>query len=513
MESYMPGRRARHRLLSALLVVMAGMLPNCSTPAPTPPAPICIQSTPWHVGAAVKLTLHTTPPRAGESLTLTLLAPGSGQSQVIGRAPEFFGLSGVQLLWLPPEYRETESALAAAAGARYVGLDFDWRHIEPEPGQYDWTETDDVVALARRYNLRLVPMLLYTPRWVSTAPFAPLDYHRAPPADFNDYREFVYAVVDRYKPYGTSPPTSDGYGISDWVIWNEPNVHSYGEAPNPGDFWTGSLEEYLRLLRAGYEGAHAADPGCNVLNGALADVFWAEGELDLITALERLYDPDGDGDASDGGRQFFDTLNVHTYQPGAPEAIWYEGRLEATLQVMERFGDGQKPLWITETGYGSVGPPSVPPASRGEESAADSPYVDEKTQADAVRVIYKACSAYPPVERVFWWSLRDYHSDASATNTAMEAHYGLLRANFTPKPAYLSYARLTGSVGQVLTLNAMTDDEGVAQMIVPASFVARPGTYVAFANLALSAAKGLDETSLTAVATYEASPGEEGGQD
>ena len=467
------------------ITVVFGALIGCSKPAPATPAPVSIQPTPWRVGAEVELTLRTTPPRAGESISLTLLAPGTGQPQVAGLAPEFYGLSGVQLLWLPSEYREMEVMLAAAAGARYIGLDFDWRRIEPRPGQYDWTHTDEVVALARRYDLYLVPMLLYTPRWASTAPFAPLDYHRAPPADADDYRDFVYAVVSRYKPYGTSPLTSGAYGITDWVIWNEPNVRAHQKAPQPGEFWTGSLETYLRLLRAGYEGAHAADPGCNVLNGGLADVFWEEGELDLVTALEQFYDPDGDGNTADGGRPYFDTLNVHTYQPGAPDTAWYEQRLEAVLRVMARFGDGRKPVWITETGYGSV-----------EAPVDGSPYVDDETQAEAVRMIYEVCSGYREVERVFWWSLRDYYSDASARNPAMEAHYGLLWANFAPKPAYLAFARLTGSVGQVLTLSAVTDDEGAARVNVPASFVALPGTYVAFADL--------DRATLAAVSTYEA---------
>jgi GH35 family endo-1,4-beta-xylanase len=386
--------------------------------------------------------------------------------------------------------------LAAATGARTIGLDFDWRRIEPERGRYDWQDTDEVVALAKRHGLRLAPMLLYTPRWATTAPFAPLDYHRAPPADYALYRDFVHAVVSRYKPRGTLPLTADGYGITDWVMWNEPNVHARSKAPEPGEFWTGSLNEYLDLLRAGYEGAHAADPGCNVLNGGLADVVWAEGEADLITALTQLYDPNGDGDARDGGRPFFDTLNVHTYQPGAPDANWYKERLEVILQVMTRFGDAQKPVWITETGYGSVSSPSTSAGVPGRVV-----YVSEETQADAVRLIFETSSAYPQVKRVFWWSLRDYYSDASANNEAMEAHYGLLRANFSPKPAYLVYGQLTGHIDQVLTMTATTDGAGVARVTIPASFIAQPGTYVVFANL-VPIVQELDNTSLTAVDIY-----------
>ena len=481
-------------LLAALGVV--GMLLSCSVPEPVIPAPVRIESASWHVGAEVELTVQIMPAKAGESVSVAIFAPGTNQPSISGLEAEYFGLSGVQLFWLAPEYRETEIALAAAAGARYIGLDFEWRKLEPAPDQFVWTDLEEVMALAKRHGVQLVPMLLYTPRWASTAPYAPLDTHRAPPADVNDYRDFVYAVVSRYKPHGASPLTKDGYGITDWVVWNEPNLRSQG------GFWTGSPEEYLQLLRAGYEGAHAADPDCNVLNGALADLFWDDGESDLITALERLYDPNGDGDASDGGRPFFDTLNIHTYQTGTPKADWYTGRLQAVMQVMDRFGDSQKPVWITETGYGSITGP-----------VADSPYVDEETQAEAALLIYETCSAYPRVERVFWWSLRDYYSDASATNLAMEAHYGLLRANFAPKLAYLAYGRLTGNFDRVLTLGSETDVKGTAGLTVPASFVSRPGRYVVFAGTGVSIVEGQGKTGLVAVASYTALSAEQKEQD
>jgi hypothetical protein len=461
-------------------------------PAPTMPAPVQVESTHWIVGEDVELTLQSELSQAGQIVSLTILAPGPGQPQIGDLTPECFGVAGVQIPWLLPEYRETEMALAAATGARYLGLDLEWRRIEPQPGQYVWAETDEVVALAKRHGLRLVPMLLYTPDWASTTPYAPLDYHRAPPTSYTDYRDFVYAVVDRYKPYGKSPLTADGYGITDWVIWNEPNLRSEGEPPEPGEFWMGSLEEYLLLLRAGYEGAHAADPGCNVLNGGLADLFWVEPPLDLVTALERFYDPNEDGDANDGARPFFDTLNLHTYQFAAPDATWYEKRLEAVSKVMKRFGDGHKSIWITETGYGSLAGPRV-----------QLPFVDEQTQADAIRLVYQAVSPFSQVERVFWWSLRDYYANASATNTEMEGHYGLLRTSFEPKPAFLSYGQLTGSLGQALRLDGTTDSEGVARIRVPASFVAQVGSYILFATL--------DEGAPAVVAIFEASAAKEQG--
>lgn len=468
--------RGRWAMLLAPLsmIILAGLAILVSRPAATVPAfgaPAHLTSGLWRVGQAVEVGVHTERLQAGEVVSVTVMAPGPGQPQIAGVGPAFFGLSGVQISWLSPEYRETDVALASALGARYVGLDFSWRRLEPEPGEYAWEETDAMVRLAKEQGLRLAPMLLYTPRWASTAPFAPLNYHHAPPTDYADYRDFVYAVVERYKPYGRSPLTADGYGIRDWVIWNEPNVRSEGELPEPGAFWTGSLKDYLLLLRAGYEGAHAADPGCNVLNGGLADLFWTEPEPStyLPSALGRFYDPNGDGDPEDGGRPFFDTLNIHIYQLGAPDPAWYQARLEAIVEIMARFGDGQKPIWITETGYGAVPSPT-----------ATAPLVGEGAQAAGVLAAYQTLAAFDQVERVFWWNLRDYYDNPPATSAEMEGHYGLLRAGYTPKPAFAAYGQLTGQLGEVLMLSAVTDAQGRAYVQVPASLVSRPGRYLLF---------------------------------
>lgn len=466
-------------------------LSNCSNFQQTNSAQgLQILSQPWEINSEAELTVVVNPSFADETVSLTLFLPEKAQLPIDDTSNRNrFGIAGIQLTWLAPEQQETEIILAAASGARYIGLDFDWRRIEPEPGRFDWNELDRVVALAKEYNLYLVPMLLYTPQWASTVPFAPLDFHRAPPNNISDFGDFVYAVVSRFKPYGKSPLTSDGYGIRDWVIWNEPNTHAPGEDPNPNQFWIGSLEEYIELLRAGYEGAHAADPNSNVLNGAITDVFWTEDQSDIIASLERLYDPNQDGDSSDGARPFFDTLNIHLYQLDTPDSAWYRDRIEQVIAVMQRFGDEEKFFWITETGYGSIQTPIL------TNQPLESRFFSESIQAGAVRLVYETCLAYSEVGLVFWWSLRDYFMDNSIRNNAMEAHYGLLRANFAPKPAYFAYGQLTGSLEQHLTLTSMINDQGIAQFNIPSSFINRDGSYITMAEL--------NEGTLVRLETYE----------
>ena len=460
------GQRSR-RVWAALAAVWAGLtclaVGSCQTRQEVqPPLAIEVEANENFV------TIRSDRLEAGQVVTVTLIPPGTGSPE-LDRAPDFFGLAGVQLAWLPDGQRSKEAQFAAASGARTIGLDFEWRRIEPEQDIFDWQVTDDVVVVAKRHGLRLVPMLPYTPRWASSAPEALLDSHLYPPTNYDDYRDFVYHVVERYRPYGVSPLTRDGYGISDWVIWNEPAAYPAGPAaPQHNEFWAGGMEAYVLLLRAGYEGAHAADPNCNVLNGGLADATWLGEEFALPGMVERLYDPDGDGNSADGGRPYFDTLNIHTYPPGRPDSTWYTECLTAVRAVMERFDDAGKAIWLTETGYGTA---ANPPGSS---------YLSEADQARGVAVTYQACAEFPYVERVLWWSLRDYYRDDSAANPAMEAHFGLLRASFAPKLSFFAYSRLTGAAGEPRSWVVQTDADGTARLEVPADFP-RDGRTLVFA--------------------------------
>jgi hypothetical protein len=87
----------------------------------------------------------------------------------------------------------------------------------------------------------------------------------------------------------------------------------------------------------------------------------------------------------------------------------------------------------------------------------------------------------------------------------MEAHYGLVRADLRPKPAYRAYGQLTGRVGQALTLSGVTNQEGEYRAQIPASFVSQPGEYIILATL--------DGVAPAAVVTYEALAEGEEGQD
>lgn len=425
-------------------------------------------------GIGGSLVIEASPEMAGSEVQLSLYGPLMGEIGSEIRDPEFFGVAGVQIPWLRVDDQETDVILAAAAGARSIGMDFEWKKIEPTRGQYDWNATDEAVRLAKKYHLKIVPMLLFTPEWASKRPYAPLDFYKTGPIDVTLYRDFVYQVVSRYKPGGTMAETHDGYGITDWVIWNEPNVQGAEGEPLPGGFWIDSLPEYIQLLRAGYEGAHAADPACNVMNGGLADVYWKPGQADLATALERFYDPNGDGNTQDGGRPFFDTLNLHIYPPGKLDEHWYHDRIDVALRVMERFGDSDKKVWITETGLGA----SPEAMSGAQVQDGELALVSEEEQAKGVELAYRVLATYPQVERVFWWSLRNYAGNAARSNPAMEAHYGLVTVDVRPRPSYLVYMSIANGGGLINQRPVLLDPSGQTRVEIPAGWVQTEGSYL-----------------------------------
>jgi len=193
------------------------------------------------------------------------------------------------------------------AGLGWVRTDF-WRsEIQTAPGVWDYSRMDRTVEYAHNAGLQVLPILDYDVPWAK-----PAHEH------LDEWLEYVNRTVTRYKDR-----------ISHWEVWNEPNHALFW--PDPADP-TG----YVKLLQATYPAIKAIDPDATVLLAGLSHVpfHW----------LEPFYEA--------GGGDFFDVMNVHPYRfPAPPEA----GRLYEDLiqlrQLMAKYGDGDKPIWVTEIGW------------------------------------------------------------------------------------------------------------------------------------------------------------------
>jgi hypothetical protein len=96
-------------------------------------------------------------------------------------------------------------------------------------------------------------------------------------------------------------------------------------------------------------------------------------------------------------------------------------KVSAFRAVMGDHGDAATPLWITEIGL----------ATRGDGASEDR---QARWLTDSVTALRDSGE----VSAVFWYDLRDEGGDASDA----EGNFGLVRLDWSPKPAYTALKNL-----------------------------------------------------------------------
>jgi hypothetical protein len=236
--------------------------------------------------------------------------------------------------------------LISDAGFKWIRQEFPWEDIEIEgKGIFvdrrqgreisSWEKYDHIVELAEEYGIELIVRLDNPPAWSRAA--GNEGGTLAPPDDYADYGDFVYAVVSRYKGQ-----------IKYYQIWNEPNIYpEWGEAPvDP--------EAYTELLKVGYTRAKEADPDVVILSAGLAPTTEVtERNLMDLVFLQRMYDA--------GAQDYFDVLSVQGYglwngptdRRVHPDRVNFS-RVMLIRELMVQNGDAHKPIWASEVGWNAL---------------------------------------------------------------------------------------------------------------------------------------------------------------
>ena len=194
----------------------------------------------------------------------------------------------------------------------------------------------------------------------------------APPDDYQDYADFVRAVVERYQGR-----------VRYYQLWNEPNIFpEWGSYPiNP--------EQYVALLKAGAEAARAADPDAVLIAGALASTIDLDGttipgrNFNDLLFLQRMYDA--------GAASYFDIMAMQGYGLWSgptdhrmhPRVMNF-GRNQFVRDLMVKNGDAAKPIWISEMNWNAA-PEGVEPRYGRvslEQQAANLPLAYERIRRD-----------------------------------------------------------------------------------------------------------------------------------
>lgn len=316
--------------------------------------------------------------------------------------------------------QERTLEMARAAGVGWIKQLFAWEEIEPlSKGEFDWAKYDRIVGLAEQYGMQIIARLDRPPDWTRQASTdGGSRFKTRPPDDLADYGDFVFEFVGRYKGR-----------VRHIQIWNEPNLTA------EWGFQRVDAVAYTRLLEIAYRRAKEADPDVVVLSAPLAitleDASMRGNHNDLIF-LEQMYQA--------GAGDYFDILSANAFgldlppeDPPDPYVLNFR-RVELQRQIMERYGDKNKPIWINEYGW------NAPPASF-PRNLLTWESVTEAEQAEfTVRGIAWAREHWPWLGVVNIWYFRQV-GDVPPDRPAY--YFALVDPEFNPRPVYLALQAAT----------------------------------------------------------------------
>jgi hypothetical protein len=235
--------------------------------------------------------------------------------------------------------------LAVASGVESLRVAADWSEMQPyqsraqvpaaDRSQFQtvagvptqFSTFDRIVSASAQRGLALLPVVESPPGWDLLKPGTA----GSPPKSDAPFGAFLTALVDRYGPRGSfwsSHPSVPRVPIRMWQIWNEPHLAQY---------WSVQpfAPSYVKLLAAAHAAIKAADPGAKVVLAGLANYSWQ-----YLAGIYRV----------PGARRLFDVVAIHPYTEQARGVITI---LQRSRAVMNRFGDGQKPMLATEVTWPS----------------------------------------------------------------------------------------------------------------------------------------------------------------
>jgi hypothetical protein len=292
---------------------------------------------------------------------------------------------------------ERDFAMMAEYGITDLRVSIAWGDFEFAKGFTEWWLMDDTVDLAEKYGITLYPYICYAPTWATRAAW------KSPPEDLQDWYDFVYEAVDRYKGR-----------IHVWELWNEGDNE---------DFWVGTWEEQLELVKVGAQAVKDADPTAKTVFGGLT----------------KKNPPHVETIFTSGVADYLDVINIHFYNEtwdSTPTERIYE-TVKGVADVIRRYG-GRQELWVAEIGYSDY----VEPDGRVSYWVRTrAPY--EKTrhfQAVTFARSYARMAATEDISTILWYEVKNLRSNSAAIGDVNNYHLGALDEDYFPKHLWFAVA-------------------------------------------------------------------------
>jgi hypothetical protein len=294
---------------------------------------------------------------------------------------------------------ERDLDLIAAAGFKFVRMDFLWSEIEHKKGSYDWSAYDELTAHLDRRGIRAYYILdysnpLYEEMAAANNPISGKEQKvRASPQHPESIEAFGRWAAASAKHF-------QGRHVV-WEIWNEPD----------GSFWAPKpdVNQYTALALATAKAIRAVDPQGTIFAPATAGI--------PLPFLESFL--------KSGALEFLDGVSVHPYRPPSrpPETAAADFKKLRELIETETPPMRKRPIPIIsgEWGYSSH--------AKGVSPAIQADFIARQQLSNLLNGV--------PIS--IWY---DWKNDGGDPNE-IEHNFGTVGQDLLPKPAYTAIKTLT----------------------------------------------------------------------
>ena len=327
------------------------------------------------------------------ALLFSLFAPisfaadsSSPISQSIGAFPD--GL-GVNIHFTDPKPGEME--MLAAAGFKWIRMDFSWDSTEKQKGKYDFAAYDGLMSALDGHHIRPIFILDYSnPNY---------DRNLSPHTDAGReaFAKWAAAAATHFK----------GRGVV-WEMYNEPNIAFWEPKPNTDDYTKLALAVGKAIREAAPEELYIG-PACSTMDFKFLEACFKAGCL-----------------------EYWSAVSVHPYRQKDPETVAADyARLREMIKQYAPAGK-QIPIVSGEWGY----------------SSGWKKFDEERQGKYLPRELLTNLASGVPIS--IWY---DWHDDG-ADPAEPEHHFGTVHAEFhagrdpgyDAKPAYVAMKRMSDAL-------------------------------------------------------------------
>jgi len=310
---------------------------------------------------------------------------------------------------------ERDLDLIAAAGFKFIRMDFSWSGTERTKGQYSWDGYDELTANLEKRGLRALYILdysnaLYEDTVTSVDPIDGKEVKAiaAPrkPDSVAAFARWAAAAAEHYR----------GRGVL-WEIWNEPNIGFWKPQPD--------VQDYATLALATCRAIRQADPQATILAPASSGFPWP--------FFESLFQA--------GVLEYLDAVSVHPYRnysQGPETAAADYLRLRALIERYAPPGKKALPIVSGEWGYATH--------AKGVSLDTQAAFIARQQLANLAHGI--------PLS--IWYDWKNDGTDAEYN----EHNFGTVTHDLQPKPAYRAVQTLTSQLqGYRIARRLATENE------------------------------------------------------